>query len=101
MGWISHLVIAPPLIITEAEIDAGVGEVLDGVLGHVGDGLDLLLVDLPGQQRPLGPIAGAAVSDNYERPFQFTGRSLRVTVDLVGVANGRPGADYQAALGEQ
>jgi arylsulfatase A-like enzyme len=48
-----------------------------------------------------GMDAGAAVSDNYERPFQFTGRSLRVTVDLVGVANGRPGADYQAALGEQ
>jgi arylsulfatase len=48
-----------------------------------------------------GIDAGAPVSDSYERPFRFTGRSLRVTVDLEGVANGPPGAAYQAALSEQ
>jgi arylsulfatase A-like enzyme len=48
-----------------------------------------------------GMDAGAPVSESYERPFRFTGRSLRVTVDLQGVANGRPGAAYAAALGEQ
>ena len=32
-GWVSHLVIAPPLIITRAELDRGL-EVLDRALGQ-------------------------------------------------------------------
>jgi arylsulfatase A-like enzyme len=48
-----------------------------------------------------GLDAGAPVSDSYERPFRFTGRSLRVIIDLNGPAGGHPGAAYQAALREQ
>ena len=32
LGWISHLVIAPPLIVTEAELDTGLAA-LDDALG--------------------------------------------------------------------
>ena len=31
IGWVSHLVIAPPLIITEAEIDQGVAALDDAL----------------------------------------------------------------------
>ena len=48
-----------------------------------------------------GQDAGAPVSDAYERPFRFTGRSLRVTVELDGRANDTPKAAYQTVLREQ
>ena len=48
-----------------------------------------------------GQDAGAPVSDAYERPFRFSGRSLRVTVELESKASHNPGAAYQAVLREQ
>jgi arylsulfatase A-like enzyme len=48
-----------------------------------------------------GRDAGAPVSDAYERPFRFSGRSLRVTIDLEGDVTHNPGATYQAVLREQ
>jgi len=48
-----------------------------------------------------GQDAGAPVTDAYRRPFRFTGRNLRVTVDLEGASNGNPGAPYQTVLREQ
>ena len=48
-----------------------------------------------------GQDAGAPVSDAYECPFRFTGRALRVTVELHGRANGAAKAAYQTVLREQ
>ena len=48
-----------------------------------------------------GQDAGAPVSDAYERPFRFTGRSLRVTVELDGRLNDAAKAAYQTVLREQ
>ena len=48
-----------------------------------------------------GQDAGAPVSDSYERPFHFTGQSLRVTVELASRGGSDPGAAYSAALKEQ
>jgi hypothetical protein len=49
-----------------------------------------------------GRDAGAPVSDAYQRPFRFSGRSLRVTIELEGdVLTHNPGAAYQAVLREQ
>jgi arylsulfatase len=48
-----------------------------------------------------GQDAGAPVSDAYECPFRFTGRALRVTVELDGRANGAAKAAYQTVLREQ
>lgn len=48
-----------------------------------------------------GQDAGAPVSDGYERPFRFTGRSLRVTVELDGRTTDAPRAAYQTVLREQ
>jgi arylsulfatase len=48
-----------------------------------------------------GRDAGAPVSDTYERPFRFSGRSLRVTVELEDDVTHNPGAAYQAVLREQ
>ena len=48
-----------------------------------------------------GRDAGAPVSDAYQRPFQFSGRSLRVTIELEGDVTHNPGAAYQAVLREQ
>src|SRR5262249_14263077 len=44
-----------------------------------------------------GNDSGAPVSDAYERPFRFTGRSLRVRVELEGGGHDHPGAAYLAA----
>ena len=48
-----------------------------------------------------GHDAGAPVSDAYQRPFRFSGRSLRVTVKLEDDVTHNPGAAYQAVLREQ
>jgi len=48
-----------------------------------------------------GRDAGAPVSDAYQRPFRFSGRSLRVTIELEGDVTHNPGAAYQAVLREQ
>jgi arylsulfatase A-like enzyme len=48
-----------------------------------------------------GRDAGAPVSDAYERPFRFSGRSLRVTVELEDKVSHNPGAAYHAVLREQ
>ena len=48
-----------------------------------------------------GQDAGAPVSGAYERPFRFTGRSLRVTIELESEVNGNPGEVYRAVLKEQ
>jgi arylsulfatase A-like enzyme len=48
-----------------------------------------------------GQDAGAPVSDAYERPFRFTGRSLRVTVELDGRLNDAAKAAYRTVLREQ
>ena len=48
-----------------------------------------------------GRDAGAPVSDAYERPFRFSGRSLRVTVELEDEVSHNPSAAYQAVLREQ
>jgi arylsulfatase len=48
-----------------------------------------------------GLDAGAPVSDAYVRPFRFTGRSLRVMVELAEEGGAEPGAAYRAALKEQ
>jgi arylsulfatase len=48
-----------------------------------------------------GLDAGAPVSDAYERPFRFTGSSLRVTVDLEHVETRHAAAAYQTVLREQ
>jgi arylsulfatase len=48
-----------------------------------------------------GHDAGAPVSDAYERPFRFTGRSLRVAIEIEGEPNRDPGAAYRAVLKEQ
>lgn len=48
-----------------------------------------------------GQDAGAPVSDRYDRPFRFTGRSLRVTVELGSAGDHDPAIAYQAALKEQ
>jgi hypothetical protein len=48
-----------------------------------------------------GQDAGAPVSDAYECPFRFTGRALRVAVELDGRANGAAKAAYQTVLREQ
>jgi arylsulfatase A-like enzyme len=48
-----------------------------------------------------GRDAGAPVSDAYDRPFRFSGRSLRVTVELESEASHNPGPAYLAVLGEQ
>jgi hypothetical protein len=48
-----------------------------------------------------GRDAGAPVSDAYERPFRFSGRSLRVTIELEDNVIHNPGAVYQAVLREQ
>ena len=48
-----------------------------------------------------GQDAGAPVSDAYERPFSFTGRYLRVTVELESDLNRNSGAVYRAILKEQ
>jgi len=48
-----------------------------------------------------GQDAGAPVSEAYERPFQFTGRSLRVTVELEPQQSRNPDAAFGAVLREQ
>ena len=48
-----------------------------------------------------GYDAGAPVSDAYERPFPFTGRHLRVTIELASGQAGSSGAAYRVALQEQ
>lgn len=49
-----------------------------------------------------GQDAGAPVSEAYERPFRFTGRSLRVTVELDGRTDGASSkAAYRTVLREQ
>jgi arylsulfatase A-like enzyme len=48
-----------------------------------------------------GQDAGAPVSDSYVRPFRFTGRSLRVTVELGKSGEHDPAMAYGAALKEQ
>jgi arylsulfatase A-like enzyme len=48
-----------------------------------------------------GHDAGAPVSDAYERPFPFTGRHLRVTIELESGRAGSSGAAYRAVLKEQ
>jgi arylsulfatase A-like enzyme len=48
-----------------------------------------------------GQDAGAPVSGSYERPFRFTGKSLRVTVELDGRPNDSDKAAYQTVLREQ
>ena len=48
-----------------------------------------------------GLDAGAPVSDAYQRPFRFTGRGLKVTVDLDGVAPPHRDAAYNTVLKEQ
>jgi hypothetical protein len=45
--------------------------------------------------------AGAPVSHAYERPFRFTGRGLKVIVDLEGVASSHRDAAYKTVLKEQ
>jgi arylsulfatase len=73
------------------------------------DGLAAAAIDIPrtwpthGTTAGLncGQDAGAPVSDAYERPFRFTGRSLRVTIELETERNGNPGEAYRAALKEQ
>jgi hypothetical protein len=48
-----------------------------------------------------GRDAGAPVTDAYQRPFRFRGRSLRVTIELEGDVAHNPGAAYQAVLRER
>ena len=48
-----------------------------------------------------GQDAGAPVTDAYQRPFHFTGRNLRVIIDLEGANGGNLGAPYQTVLREQ
>jgi arylsulfatase A-like enzyme len=48
-----------------------------------------------------GQDAGAPVSDAYERPFSFTGRCLRVRIELESGPNRGSGAVYRAVLKEQ
>jgi hypothetical protein len=48
-----------------------------------------------------GHDAGAPVSDAYERPFPFTGRHLRVTIELESGGAGSSGAAYRAVFKEQ
>ena len=48
-----------------------------------------------------GHDSGAPVSDVYERPFRFNGRSLRVRVELEGAGSDDSGAGYLTVLGEQ
>lgn len=48
-----------------------------------------------------GQDAGAPVSDAYDRPFRFTGRCLRVTIDLEVEQNRNSGDVYRAVLKEQ
>jgi hypothetical protein len=49
-----------------------------------------------------GQDAGAPVSEAYECPFRFTGRSLRVTVELDGGTNDESSkAVYRTVLREQ
>jgi hypothetical protein len=48
-----------------------------------------------------GRDAGAPVSDAYERPFRFTGRSLRVTVELEPEQSRNPDAAFGVVLREQ
>jgi hypothetical protein len=48
-----------------------------------------------------GHDAGAPVSDAYERPFPFTGRHLRVTIELESDRADGSGAAYRATLQEQ
>jgi len=48
-----------------------------------------------------GQDTGAPVSGAYERPFRFTGRSLRVTIELESEVNGNPGEAFRAVLKEQ
>jgi arylsulfatase A-like enzyme len=48
-----------------------------------------------------GQDAGAPVSDAYERPFRFTGQSLRVVIELARDSQSEPGAAFNAVLKEQ
>jgi len=48
-----------------------------------------------------GQDAGAPVSDAYQRPYAFTGRNLRVTIELDSDAKDDSGAAYRTALKEQ
>jgi hypothetical protein len=48
-----------------------------------------------------GRDAGAPVTFSYERPFNFTGRALRVVVDLELESDAHPGAAYATVLKEQ
>jgi arylsulfatase len=48
-----------------------------------------------------GQDAGAPVSDGYQRPFRFTGRSLRVRVELEPAQSHNPDAAFGAVLREQ
>ncbi len=59
------------------------------------------LNDLAAAGLNCGRDAGAPISDAYQRPFRFSGRSLRVTLELEGDVTHNPGAAYQAVLREQ
>lgn len=48
-----------------------------------------------------GQHAGAPVSDAYQRPYTFTGRNLRVTIELDPDVEDDSGAAYRTALKEQ
>ena len=48
-----------------------------------------------------GRDAGAPVSDAYQRPFRFSGRCLRVTVELEDEVSPNNDAAFQAVLREQ
>ena len=48
-----------------------------------------------------GLDAGAPVSLSYESPFAFTGKGLRVTVQLTTDSESEPGAAYAAVIREQ
>ena len=80
-----------------------------GRVSLTADGAGMATVDIPrtwpthGTTAGLncGQDAGAPVSDAYERPFPFTGRSLRVVIELESALNHNSGAVYRTVLREQ
>ena len=73
------------------------------------DGITAAAIDIPAHvahprhhsRTHCGQDAGAPISGAYERPFRFTGRSLRVTIELESEVNGNPGEAFRAVLKEQ